>query len=138
MLPALPGNGPVRVLLADTPVTTPTWLRGHKTSLRQHYDAAIARAEAAGAFDTLFFDAAGWLSEGARSNVFVQLDGRWFTPPADGKLLPGLMRARLLTDPQLCASERPIHRNELANAGKLLLCNALRGVMPAVLASPGH
>ena len=135
MLAALPGNGPVQVLLADTPVTTPTWLLGHKTSLRQQYDAAIACAEAVGAFDMLFFDADGWLTEGARSNVFVQLDGHWFTPPANGHLLPGVMRARLLADPQLAARQRPIHRNELAAASKLLLCNALRGAMPAVLAA---
>ena len=135
LLAALPGSGPVQVLLADTPVATPTWLLGHKTSLRRQYDAAIARAEAVGAFDMLFFDADGWLTEGARSNVFVQLDGHWFTPPANGRLLPGVMRARLLADPQLAARQRPIHRNELAAASKLLLCNALRGAMPAVLAA---
>ena len=135
VLPALPGNGPVQVLLADTPVTTPTWLLGHKTSLRQAYDAAVARAEAAGAFDMLFFDADGWLTEGARSNVFVQLDGHWFTPPANGKLLPGVMRAQLLADSRLGARQRPIHRDELAKASQLLLCNALRGAIPAVLAA---
>lgn len=136
VLPPLPGTGPVQVLLADTPVTTPAWLLGHKTSLRQAYDAAIARAEAAGAFDMLFFDADGWLTEGARSNVFVQIDGHWYTPPTAAGLLPGVMRARLLTDPQLAAQQRPIHRSELANARQLLLCNALRGAIPAIVAAP--
>jgi len=132
-LPALPAGVPVKVLLATAPVDTPAWLLAHKTSRRDRYDAAIAQAEAAGAFDMLFFNAAGQLTEGARSNVFVQLDGQWYTPPASAGLLPGVMRACLLGDTQLAASERHIHRQELAQAGQLLLCNALRGAMPAIV-----
>ena len=133
-LAPLPGDGPVRLLLSPTVLDTPHWLLRHKTDLRAHYDAAIAQAEAAGAFDMLFFNANGQLCEGARSNVFVQLDGRWYTPPLSAGLLPGVMRAQLLADAQLDARERQISRSELLAAGQVLVCNALRGALPAVLA----
>jgi para-aminobenzoate synthetase/4-amino-4-deoxychorismate lyase len=129
---------PVRVLLAEQPVPPhETALLGHKTSRRSHYDAAIRQAETAGAFDMLFFDAAGNLTEGARSNVFVQLDGRWYTPPARGQLLPGVLRAALLRGDQPGPiehpTERPISRAELLRAGQIVLCNSLRGLLPARL-----
>ena len=135
---------PVRVLLADQPVPpAEAVLLGHKTSRRSHYDAAIGQAEAAGAFDTLFFDADGALTEGARSNVFVRLNGRWYTPPARGQLLPGVLRAALLRGdasgspdaPIEQPTERPISRAELLSAELIVLCNSLRGLLPAELAS---
>ena len=72
---------PVALLLApDTTQADELFLR-HKTSVRTRYDAAWRAAEAEGAFDTLFFNERGELTEGGRSNVFVQVDGRWCTPP---------------------------------------------------------
>jgi para-aminobenzoate synthetase/4-amino-4-deoxychorismate lyase len=124
---------PVRLLLAEQPLPAhERALLAHKTSLRQTYDAAIRHAEAAGAFDTLFFNAQGELTEGGRSNVFVKLAGRWFTPPLSAGLLPGVMRAALLADPAWAAGERRIMRDDLALADEIVVCNALRGVLRAV------
>ncbi|MEX8519846.1 MAG: aminodeoxychorismate synthase component I, partial [Leptothrix sp. (in: b-proteobacteria)] len=124
---------PVRLLLAEQPLPAPERaLLAHKTSLRQSYDAAIRHAEAAGAFDTLFFNAQGELTEGGRSNVFVKLAGRWFTPPLSAGLLPGVMRAALLADPAWAAEERCITRDDLVRAEEIVVCNALRGVLRAV------
>ena len=105
----------------------------HKTSVRTRYDAAWRAAEAEGAFDTLFFNERGELTEGGRSNVFVQVDGRWCTPPLSCGLLPGIMRALVLADPAYDAVERVITRAMLARATALMVCNALRGPMPATL-----
>ena len=134
VLEPLPGTGPVTLLLSPSPIDTPHWLLAHKTDLRQQYDQAIATATAAGAFDMLFFNAQGQLTEGARSNVFVKLAGHWYTPPVAAGLLPGVMRGQLLADPTLKARERTITRDELLAAQELLVCNALRGALPAVLA----
>lgn len=107
-------------------------LAAHKTSRRQHYDDAVRAAEAADAFDALFFTADGRLVEGGRSSVFVRLDGRWYTPPVADGALPGVMRAALLADPALGARERSITAAELARAEALIVCNALRGALAAV------
>lgn len=128
-----PRPTPVHVLLRDQPCRTPAYLRQHKTSLRHDYEMALCEAAAQGAFDALFFTPEGYLTEGARSTVFVKLDGHWYTPPVSEGLLPGIARARILRDPNWKAQERRIHRNELPKAQALMLCNALRGPIEACL-----
>ncbi|GAB2908346.1 bifunctional anthranilate synthase component I family protein/class IV aminotransferase [Paraburkholderia jirisanensis] len=103
----------------------------HKTTRRAEYDRAWREAEAKDAFDTLFFNERGELTEGGRSNVFVKLDDRWWTPPLASGVLPGVMRGVLLDDPALGAAERILTRDDVLNAQALLICNALRGALPA-------
>lgn len=108
------------------------WLR-HKTTVRARYDAAWRAAEAQGAFDQLFFNQRGELTEGARSNVFVKLRGAWLTPPVSSGLLPGVMRRAVLADPAWDAREAVLTRDDLLDAQALMICNALRGAAPAEL-----
>jgi para-aminobenzoate synthetase / 4-amino-4-deoxychorismate lyase len=124
---------PVRVLLADTPTESDDLFLRHKTSLRSRYDAAWRAAEAKGAFDALFFNERGELTEGGRSNVFVRIDGRWHTPPLSCGLLPGVMRAVILAAPAWKATERVITREMLERAEDIVVCNCLRGPLRAVL-----
>jgi para-aminobenzoate synthetase/4-amino-4-deoxychorismate lyase len=132
--PLAPLAEPVRVLLApDTTHSGDLFLR-HKTSIRTRYDAAWREAEAQGAFDTLFFNERGELTEGGRSNVFVRIAGRWLTPPLSSGILPGVMRAVMLDDPLWNASEALITRAMLEAADEIVVCNALRGAMKATLA----
>nr|WP_314546457.1 aminodeoxychorismate synthase component I [uncultured Massilia sp.] len=124
---------PVRLMLADDPVRSSDLFLRHKTSVRARYDAGWRAAEAQGAFDTLFFNERGELTEGGRSNVFVRVAGRWVTPPLSAGLLPGVMRALLLEDPAWNAIEVPITRETLERAQEIVVCNALRGPLKAVL-----
>ncbi|MGE5622047.1 MAG: aminotransferase class IV, partial [Bacillota bacterium] len=71
------------------------------------------------------------LTEGGRSNVFVKLDGRWYTPPLACGLLPGVMRAVLLADPAWNAQERRLTLDDLRRADEIVVCNALRGPLRA-------
>jgi para-aminobenzoate synthetase / 4-amino-4-deoxychorismate lyase len=103
----------------------------HKTTSREEYDRAWREAESLGAFDMLFFNERGELTEGGRSNVFVRLNGRWSTPPLDAGLLPGVMRGVLIEE--LDAEERTLTREDLDHADSLMICNALRGAVPARL-----
>ena len=134
-LPPLPtaAGGDVLLLVADQPLPLDNPLAAHKTTLREAYDAGVRAAERAGAFDSLFFDTAGRLVEGGRSSVFVQLDGRWFTPPLADGALPGVMRALVLEDPAWSASERSLGADDLQRAQALMVCNALRGPLGARL-----
>jgi para-aminobenzoate synthetase/4-amino-4-deoxychorismate lyase len=124
---------PVRLLLADAPVESGDLFLRHKTSIRSRYDAAWRAAESAGAFDTLFFNERDELTEGGRSNVFVRIGGRWYTPPLSAGVLPGVMRGVLLDDPDWGAIEVPITRAMLLRAQEIVVCNALRGPLRAVL-----
>lgn len=128
-----PLASPVKLLLAPHATQSNDIYLKHKTSSRAVYDAAWQQAEAQGAFDMLFFNERDELTEGGRSNVFVKLDGRWHTPPLAAGVLPGIMRAVLLKDPELCATERTITRGELQQAQAVLICNALRGAVSATI-----
>ncbi len=131
--PLSPLTEPVRVLLADDNTSSADLFLRHKTSIRQRYDIAWRDAEAQGAFDTLFFNERGELTEGGRSNVFVRVNGQWLTPPLSAGVLPGVMRSVLLDDPDWNASEAVITRAMLETADDIILCNALRGAVRATL-----
>ncbi|RQR70172.1 chorismate-binding protein [Burkholderia sp. Bp9015] len=129
--------GPVGVMLASAHGFAPTRaddaLLLHKTTHRAEYDRAWQAAEALGGFDMLFVNERGEVTEGGRSNVFVKLDGQWVTPPLASGVLPGVMRGVLLDDRAFGAVERVVTRDDLARAEALLLTNALRGALDAVL-----
>jgi para-aminobenzoate synthetase/4-amino-4-deoxychorismate lyase len=110
----------------------------HKSSLREEYDRAWRFAETRGAWDVLFTNERGELTEGGRSNLFLAIGGTWWTPPLACGLLPGIERAVLLKDTQMQAVEKVLFPNDLYRADRILLTNSLRGRVQAKLvqASP--
>ena len=131
--PITPLAGKVRINIAPQRMCADDLFLRHKSSVREVYDAAWRAAEQQGAFDMLFFNEADLLTEGGRSNVFVKLAGRWFTPPLEDGVLPGVMRAVLLDDPTWNASERHLTLDDLRGAEEVIVCNALRGVIPVTM-----
>ncbi|MFZ6816012.1 chorismate-binding protein [Undibacterium sp. Rencai35W] len=127
----LPLTARVDVLLASGSTHSDDLFLRHKTTVRQVYDQAWKAAEQQGAFDMLFFNQHGHLTEGGRSNVFIRKNGRWLTPPLSDGVLPGIMRAVLLDDPQWQASEAQLCIDDVRDAEAVILCNSLRGVMQA-------
>lgn len=108
----------------------------HKTTARAWRDAERARVREEGFDEVLFLNERGELTEGAVTNIFLEIGGRLVTPLLSCGLLGGVMRARLLADRSLGASERVLFPEDLARAGRVLLTNSLRGVLPAVAAFP--
>ncbi|HTD04790.1 aminotransferase class IV, partial [Undibacterium sp.] len=88
---------------------------------------AWQQAQQLGAFDMLFFNRHGYLTEGGRSNVLLQKNGRWTTPPLSDGVLPGVMRSVLLEDPAYQLTEQQATLEDLRDADQVMLCNALRG-----------
>lgn len=85
-------------------------------------------AQAAGGGEALFVDAGGLVLEGAASNVFVVKGGEVLTPPADGRILPGIARGLVLKNEHVRESEIPA--SALFEADEVFVTNALLGVMP--------
>ena len=99
----------------------------HKTTHRPLYAEAFKEASAAGYDDALFLNERGEVTEGAISNVFVERDGCWLTPPVACGLLAGVERRYLLeTLPN--ARERVLLLDDLRCADAVYVCNAVRGV----------
>lgn len=128
-----PLHEPVTLLLAQEPTHSGDVFLRHKTSIRGRYDAAWKAAEAQGAFDMLFFNERGELTEGGRSSVFLRFGEEWLTPPLSCGVLPGVMRGVLLAAPAWHAREAVIQRAMLEQADDIVVCNALRGPLRAVL-----
>jgi para-aminobenzoate synthetase/4-amino-4-deoxychorismate lyase len=126
-----PLQEPVRVLLSEEAIDSDDLFLRHKSTIRERYDAAWKAADALGAFDKLFFNERGELTEGGRSNVFIRKDGLWITPPLSTGILPGVMRAVILE--AWGAQERIITRDMLLAAEEIVVCNSLRGAMRASL-----
>lgn len=124
-------DGYVNFLFENEVCHTPKLFLAHKTTIRQQYDQAWQRAERFGAFDTLFINEAGHVTEGGRSTVLVRLQGQWFTPPLCDGVLPGIMRQQLLADRERNIQERSITVGELLHAEQVMLANSLRGLRPA-------
>lgn len=128
---------PFRLVVVD-PEPLPeagTPLCVHKTTAREHYHARYERARAHGADEAVLVNEAGEVTEGTRTNVWAEIDGRLWTPPLAAGGLPGVMRAHVLaTDPR--AGERPLTPEDLFAADAVYLSNALRGWMPVRLVGP--
>lgn len=63
--------------------------------------------------------------------MFARIDGKWWTPPIEAGVLPGVMRAVLIEE--LEAAERVMTTEDLEGADELLISNALRGGVKARL-----
>ena len=105
----------------------------HKTTQRPLYASQAFEAQRRGFYDVLFLNLRGEVTEGAISNVFVEKDGRWFTPPIACGLLAGVFRRHLLeTRPEI--EERVLHLDDLRKADAIYITNAVRGLREAVVA----
>ncbi|WP_457310042.1 aminodeoxychorismate synthase component I [Sphingomonas sp. UYAg733] len=122
-----PRTDPMQVAIVPLPVAPEDFRLCHKTSDRGFYDAARRRA---GQDEVLFTDPAGFLTEGSFTSIFVERDGVLVTPPLSRGLLPGVLRADLIASGR--AVEGELSPADLA--GGFLLGNALRGLIPAIVA----
>ena len=119
---------PVRL----APATLPGGLGPHKWRDRRLLDDLQQRLGAV----PLLVDVDGQVLEAAHANVWIREGTTLVTPPLDGRILPGTVRARLLADPPAAhtAREEPVTLERAAGADELLLSSALRGLHPATLA----
>jgi para-aminobenzoate synthetase/4-amino-4-deoxychorismate lyase len=117
------------ILARDATMSSTDQLLGHKVTRRKLYDQAWLAAEKLGAFDALFINEQGFVTEGGRSNVFIKKDGRWLTPPLASGCLPGVMRSVVLSDPKYQAVEKNITPADVLSAEEVIFTNALRGIV---------
>jgi len=116
---------------ASRPGPPHPWLPG---DVKHGARLALARAPAeAGVDEVLWTDAAGHLIEGTWSNLWAAINGELCTPPADGRLLPGVTRGALLElgrDTGVIVREAPIPRG--APVTELYLSSSVHGLVPVV------
>ncbi len=111
------------------PVDSGDWRLRHKTTDRGFYEAAREVALDNGAHEALFVRDDGRVTEGSRTNVFIEAGGELLTPPSALGLLPGVLRRSLLDDGK--AREAEVTLDDLSDG--FWIGNGVRGMMPARL-----
>lgn len=117
--------------IALRPFVFPGGLGRHKWADRD----VLARAEANAAKNALplVLDSGEEVLEASRANVFAVEDGVLLTPPADGRILPGVARARAIETAGSLGIEVRQERldvQRLIAAGEAFLTGSVRGIEP--------
>ena len=140
-----PAGGPLRALIEVAPLDRspaqvslrPTVIEGglgaHKWADRRLL-ADLSRSMALRPGEQLLIeDADGDVLETDRANIFAVIGGMLHTPPADGRLLPGVARAAVLRAARqagLDVGVTPISRARLLAASEVFVTNAVHGARP--------
>ncbi|HWO15644.1 MAG TPA: aminotransferase class IV, partial [Solirubrobacterales bacterium] len=92
-----------------------------------------AEAQAPPGSVALVLDSDGVVMEASRASVFAVREGRLFTPPADGRILPGIARGRAIEvagEEGVEAHEAELRLHDLLQADEVFLTGSVRGVEP--------
>ena len=119
-------GGPVGVQLRPLPVDPADTRLQFKTTDRHFYD--DARRDS-GAFEVVFTDPDGFVTEGSFTTVFVEREGQLVTPPLSRGLLRGILRSSLIDSGR--AAEGDLRPDDLADG--FFIGNMVRGLLPARL-----
>ena len=124
---ALPAEGTVwRYSFAPAPVNSGDWRVHHKTTARAFYDEALKAA--APCDEVVFINERGEVTEGSRTNVFLERDGVWLTPPLTSGLLGGCLRREMIERGPKHVVEQVLRPSDL-DTGQVWFGNALRGLV---------
>jgi branched-chain amino acid aminotransferase len=133
--PALYASG-VRAAIAARRAVPPECLDpAVKTTSRIVSVLARREAQVRGAYEALFLDAAGHLTEGTASNLFLVASGTLRTPSSASGALPGVTRAAVLEAAAaagLPIAEDAVPVSALETADELFLTNTSWEVLPVV------
>ncbi len=98
----------------------------HKTTHRPLFDPYFQVAQKKGLADVIFLNERDEITQGCISNIFVVMQGNWYTPPISCGLLNGVFRQHLLKTRPII--EQPLHWEDLLQAEAIYIGNALRGL----------
>jgi para-aminobenzoate synthetase/4-amino-4-deoxychorismate lyase len=98
----------------------------HKTSFRPYFQVNYADF-----YDEVFFNEKGELTEGSRTNIVLEIEGKKYTPPLSCGLLNGVYRQHMLAGGQ--CTERILYKEDLLRAEAVYCVNSVRGIKKVVL-----
>jgi para-aminobenzoate synthetase/4-amino-4-deoxychorismate lyase len=131
--PSLVLPGPERAVEL-APMVVPGGIGAHKWADRRLL--AALEADVAPSVP-LLLDHDGTVLEASRGNLFLVEDDVLVTPPADGRVLPGVTRRRVLElagGLGIPAREEAIRYDRLRGAAEVFLTGAVRGIEPVAAA----
>jgi 4-amino-4-deoxychorismate lyase len=127
-LPPAPRAGGLVLRWCELRLATQPALAGIKHCNRLEQVLARAEWRDAGIDEGLLRDVDGDVVCATAANLFVLRDDRWWTPPMDRCGVAGVCRGWALD--ALDATERRMTPDEVLSSQALVLCNAVRGILP--------
>lgn len=129
-----PLTQPLSLSLSKFNLSSAVQITAHKVSRRDFYDGERIRLNAAhGCDEAVFFNEREELCEGSFTSLFIEKEGRLFTPHREAGILPGVLRAVMIANGE--AQSAVLTQDDLLKADAIFMGNSLRGLMRATLLS---
>ncbi|MDD5504582.1 MAG: aminodeoxychorismate synthase component I [Candidatus Omnitrophica bacterium] len=126
-------NAPKQVIISAIKTrSSDKWLF-HKTTNRNVYESEYNKHKKLGYYDVLFLNEKGQVTEGAISNVFIEKNNTYYTPPLECGVLNGVYRRFLIAKSGLDIKEKVMYPEDLLKADNIYLTNAVRGMAKVCL-----
>lgn len=106
-------------------------LVNHKTSYRPQFENSMLKIKNGELFDELFLNEKGELTEGARSNIILEIGNQCFTPKLESGLLNGIYRQKLLREKKCI--EKILYVSDIEKANNIYCINSVRGITKVTL-----
>lgn len=116
----------IKVIISKNRISTENRFQYFKTNNRLLYEKEYSKYSRLGYFDVLFLNEKKEIAEGSITNIFIKKGGKWFTPPVEAGILPGVYRSKMLRSDKNILEKR-LSLDDLLNADELMLTNAVRG-----------
>ena len=100
----------------------------YKTTYRPYYFDSYKKISKGEIFDEIFFNENKELTEGSRSSIILQINGKLYTPPVKCGLLNGILRQSMKN-----VSEKILYKSDLEKAEKIFCINSVRGIVEVQL-----
>ncbi|NLT50773.1 MAG: aminodeoxychorismate synthase component I [Ignavibacteria bacterium] len=113
-----------KAVISESRINSENKFQYFKTSNRQLYDKELKKYSKMGFDEVIYFNEKEELAEGARTNIILEKDNCYFTPPVSSGILDGCYRQFLLRDKKVI--EKKLYRADLDNADKIYAINSVR------------
>lgn len=128
--PAAAPDAVMRYVVSDTRLNSQDLFLYHKTTRRDVYEREWKYFyDTLGTDEVIYLNERGELTEGSRTTLFIESEGRMWTPALESGLLPGTLRTSLINEGRV--TEARLTLDDLNRADAVFLGNSVRGLMKA-------
>jgi len=120
-----------KIMISDSKINSRNLFLKYKTTFRPWYEEVQKEIIQKQLFDIIFFNEKGELCEGTRSNIFLEIDGKLYTPQLESGLLNGIFRQKMLEKNECL--EKVIKIEDLTEANAIYCANSVRGLIKVEL-----
>ena len=115
-----------KVIISKNPVKSQEKFLQYKTTHRPWYDESMQKIKNGEIYDEIFLNEKGELTEGARTNIVFEIDGKLYTPPLGCGLLNGIFRQKMIEEQQI--QEKILYLADFKRAENIFCINSVRGI----------